>query len=344
MYRAIKITYWLVCFLFLLVFYRWVMPNFWVNVAAAVANIGLFIGITETVIHRRAIPAYFHSARYKTFAFSLLLCWILNATITLFVTWNIIQPFSNSRLTDLFWSWENLIYGSFFVVAAFTAMSVATKLTFDWFIVQNRIEELEKEKFKAELESLKAQINPHFLFNSLNSIYGKIERSNAEARNLLLQFSDLLRYQLYECNSDLVNIEREIDHIHNFVELHRQRKGENVKIDLKLEGDLSGYQIAPLLLIPFVENAFKHVSSREQRENYISIEIHGSDDRFSLKCLNTRDDGRVAEPELSNRYDAGGIGLSNVERRLELIYPGRHQLVRYEDENIFRVELTINSN
>ncbi len=341
MYRTIKIAYWLSCFLFLVVFYRWVMPNLWVNVASSAVNVLFFIIITETFIHRRAIPVYFQSGKYRLFAVSILLCGIFNATLTLFVTWTIIQPFSNSRLTDLFWSWENLIYSNFFVYAAFTAMSIATRLLFDWFTLQKQIEELEKEKIRAELDSLKAQINPHFLFNSLNSIYGRIDRRNVEARDLLIQFSDLLRYQLYECNVDFIDIEKEIEYLQTFVRLHRERKSEKVKIDLKLEGCLSGYKIAPLLLVPFVENAFKFVSSHERKENYLSIELDGREDSIFFKCLNTRDGGRATDFQLKNGFGSGGIGLSNVERRLELIYPGKYKLDRYEDESLFRIELAI---
>jgi len=319
------------------------MPNLWVNLASSAINVIFFIIITETFIHRRAIPVYFRSGKYRLFAASVLLCGVLNATLTLFVTWSIIQPFSNSRLTDLFWSWENLIYSNFFVYAAFTAMSIATKLLFDWFALQNQIEVLEKEKIKAELDSLKAQINPHFLFNSLNSIYGRIDKRNVEARNLLIQFSDLLRYQLYECNVDFIDIEKEIEYLQTFVRLHRERKSEKLRIDLKLDGSFSGYKIAPLLLVPFVENAFKYVSTHERKDNYLLIELNGREDSVFFRCLNTRDGSRNTNLFPKNEFGSGGIGLNNVERRLKLIYPGKYKLDRYEDESLFRVELTIGS-
>ncbi len=343
MYRTIKIAYWLVCFLFLVVFYRWALPNMWVNVPSSLVNVLLFILITETFIHYRAIPVYFKDQKYKLFAVSILICGLLNGTITLFVSWSIIQPFTNSLLTELFWNWENLVYGNFFVITAFTAMSIATKLLFDWYTLQAQMNELEKEKTRAELDSLKAQINPHFLFNSLNSIYGRIDKNNVEARNLLIQFSDLLRYQLYECNVDFIDVEKEIEHLQTFVRLHRERKSEKVKIDLKLGGRLSGYKIAPLLLVPFVENAFKFVSSHERKENYLSIELDGRQDSVFFRCLNTRDGGRNTDLYLKNGFGSGGIGLSNVQRRLELIYPGKYKLDRFEDESLFRIELTIES-
>lgn len=317
------------------------MPNWWINVCAAMVNLILFVGITETFVHRRAIPVYFRTGKYRRFAVAMLLCGSVNAALTLVATWSIVQPFSNSWLTDLFWSWENLIYGNFFVYTAFAAMSVATKLLFDWYRVQQQIEELAKEKTKAELESLKAQLNPHFLFNSLNSIYGRIDKRNTEARNLLLRFSDLLRYQLYECQVDLIAIEKEVEYLQTFVAVQRERKSERIKIELKLVGRLSGYRIAPLLFVPFVENAFKYVSNHERAENFLMIELEGRGNALSFKCVNTIEPNFAARAAPEINFYVGGIGLANVMRRLELIYPNRHRLDRRADDNVFSVELVI---
>jgi len=336
MYKLIKTIYWIVCFLFLLVFYRWGMPSWWVNFFASVANIALFIIITESFIHYRAVPIYFQVGRLKTFLGALLLCVLVNGTITLFVTWSIIQPYSRSRFLDLFLSWENLIYGNFFVVAAFTAMSITTKLIYDWRNVKRRMEILEREKTKAELEFLKSQINPHFLFNSLNSIYGQINKENRSARQLLLQFSELLRYQLYECDADFIDIEKEVSYLQAYVEVQRQRQSEKVNVRLDLNGRLSGYDVAPLLFIPFVENAFKYVSHDDERENLVLIELTGAEDSIRFRCCNSKDNHRAEAAT-----NGGGVGLQNIERRLQLIYPDKHRLRRSEDENDFIVELII---
>src|SRR5690606_22905121 len=119
------------------------------------------------------------------------------------------------------------------------------------------IRKMELEKVNAELEYLKAQVNPHFLFNSINTIYFQIDRHNELARNSLSGFSDMLRYQLYECNGTEIGIEKEIRYLKNYVSLQRMRKDENYLIFFEEHGDLTGFNVPPLLLIPFVENAFK---------------------------------------------------------------------------------------
>lgn len=317
------------------------MPSWWVNFFAAVTNILLFILITETLIHYWTVPEYFKKQRYGRFFAALVVGVLVNGTATLFATWSIIQPFSASEYHDLFWQWENLIYGVFFVVTALTAISITMTLMYDWFVVQTRLTELQAAKTKTELEFLKAQINPHFLFNSLNSIYGQIDKKNTDARELLLKFSDLLRYQLYECSGDLIEIEKEVAYLRTYLAVQKPRQDCDTRIELALNGQLSGYKMAPLLFIPFVENAFKYLSRHHGSENYILIELSdsqkgGRTEAFHFRCQNSIEPNRVRRV-----FGEKGLGFENVKRRLELTYPRTHHLERRESESSFIVELVI---
>ena len=129
--------------------------------------------------------------------------------------------------------------------------------------------ELAKEKAEAELNFLKSQINPHFLFNSLNSVYFLIDKSNPDARQALHKFSDMLRYQLYEANGEKIPIEKEINYLQDYVHLQQLRKDENYKVQFNCSPDVKNFSIEPLLLIPFVENAFKHISHKTDGSNFV---------------------------------------------------------------------------
>lgn len=177
---------------------------------------------------------------------------------------------------------------------------------------------LKEEKLATELKFLKSQLNPHFLFNALNSIYFLIKKDPEVAAEALAKFSDILRYQLYDCNENRIPIKQEIEYLENYINIARFSKN---RLDLKvdLEHSLNGEQIAPLLLIPFVENAFKHVSNSKRQDNWLKIELklhpnHLLDFKVENTCQNETNQD-------SAWMNDGGIGLPNVKRRLELLYP-----------------------
>lgn len=225
-------------------------------------------------------------------------------------------------------SFYNLAIAIFYL-----SFSVALHLSREWYAQRELIRKIEIEKLNTELEYLKAQINPHFLFNSINTIYFQIDKTNTTARETLSAFSDMLRYQLYECIGREVPVEKEIAYVRNYVDLQRLRKDKNYSITFEGE-PLRGFTIAPMLLIPFVENAFKHVS-HNQEGNEIAIRIGRRGDMFSMSVFNTRDPG----PAIGERHQ--GIGLQNVRRRLDLLYNGRHNLQIVETDRAFKVDLEI---
>jgi hypothetical protein len=222
-------------------------------------------------------------------------------------------------------------YYNFSIAIFYLAFNVAVYLSKGWYFQRELIRKMEVEKLSSELEYLKAQINPHFVFNSINTIYFQIDKANTHARESLAAFSEMLRYQLYECNGHEISIEKEIAYLKNYVELQRMRKDENYNISLVVEEDLKGFTISPLLLIPFVENAFKHISHYPHK-NQVRIAIGKHENSFQFSVFNTKE----IKETVNGR---AGIGLKNVKRRLELLYKDRHKLMIDNAPDSFEVNL-----
>lgn len=195
---------------------------------------------------------------------------------------------------------------------------------------------LEEEKLKTELCFLKTQFNPHFLFNSINSIYGHIPRDNRVARNMLVVFSEMLRYQLYECNTESISIDRELQYIRNYITLQQIRKEEDLQIKLNIDMDTTGFFIAPLLFTAFIENAFRYVGNNGD-ESRVVIGLEKKERILQFRVFNTREQNTESPIALDYR----GIGISNAKRRLELLYPGRHELQIDDGVNFYQVSLKI---
>jgi sensor histidine kinase YesM len=224
-------------------------------------------------------------------------------------------------------------YYNFSIAFFYLAFSVALQLSKAWYFQREQIRRMEVEKLNAELEYLKAQINPHFVFNSINTIYFQIDRQNELARKSLSNFSEMLRYQLYECNGKEIPIEKEINYIKSYVAMQQMRKDGNYNITLTESAELRGFSICPLLLIPFVENAFKHVSHFSSN-NEIRIALEKIDNQFVLSVYNTKE-----TKAMNGSYT--GIGLENVKRRLELLYKDRHELFIDDKPDSFEVRLAL---
>ncbi|WP_428657416.1 sensor histidine kinase [Runella sp.] len=234
---------------------------------------------------------------------------------------------------------QSLLTNTFYnlSIAVFYAIfSMAIWLSREWFYQRELVQQIRNEQLITELQYLKSQINPHIVFNTLNLIYGSIHKTNPEARHLVVQFSDLLRYQLYECNVEKVPIQKEIEYLKNYVNLQRLRKNDNLNVSLTLKDELKGVSVAPLLFSPFVENAFKYVSNHEVKPNCITIQLALTNNALIFNCYNTKN-GKISK----TTDGSGGIGIANVKRRLELLYPQQHQLKITEETDRFEVDLKI---
>jgi len=201
--------------------------------------------------------------------------------------------------------------------------------------INNRWKQAEKEKINAELSYLKAQINPHFLFNTLNSIYSlAIEKSDRTA-TAVVKLSDMMRYVLTESGEAFTALEKEITYISNFIELQRIRFGDSIRLNYSVEGNVKGKAIAPLLLISFIENAFKHgVNAAE--DSCINITIEVSERNLAMQVGNN-----IVAVRQNNVEEANGLGLQNTKNRLQLLYPGKHSLEIKQTRLTYTVSLSI---
>lgn len=208
-----------------------------------------------------------------------------------------------------------------------------------WFMIrmfetQKLRDELINQRQAGELALLRSQVNPHFLFNTLNSIYSLVYRKSEEAPEAVMKFSSIMRYVLYEATSESVLLEKEVEYLRSYIELEKLRYKQTDLVRMSVEGKTEGVTIAPMLLIPFVENAFKHGSKNVQPG--ITIRLQSDDHMIRFEVVNYLKKGR-RDPD--NQYS--GIGLSNIRRRLELNYPGKHTLSVREENDQFWVNLLI---
>ncbi|MFI5155354.1 MAG: sensor histidine kinase [Chitinophagales bacterium] len=278
------------------------------------------------------IPKLLYKKKYILFGL-LYLVWIfLLGSLKIFVNEKILSPYF--RAASVFSDFKERVYDNIIPLFLLTSTAATIKLLVDFVKSQRKLTETSKEKSETELKFLKSQINPHFLFNSLNTVYFLIDKQNKDARQTLLQFSDLLRYQLYDCNADMVDIEREVAYLKDYCHLQQLRKDSSYVVDIKTE-NVAGFRIVPLLLIPFLENAFKHISHFSDKKNFVNVRICRKENRFQFKVSNSKEDAQ------SNIKLRSGIGLANVKRRLELIYPGRYSLAIDDRDGIYDVELEL---
>jgi sensor histidine kinase YesM len=195
-----------------------------------------------------------------------------------------------------------------------------------------KIEELENANLKTELAYLKEQINPHFLFNALNNIYVQTRKRPKEASESILLLSDLLRYQLYDCAKEKVYLKGELEYLKNYLKLDSFRKN-NAEIKFEINGNPNGKMVAPFIFIPFIENAVKHGLSIDN-ESFIRIQFDISKDKIIMTVENSK-------PQTSTPNRVGGIGLNNVKRRLDLLYPDTHDLTIEETKSTYKTQLIL---
>ncbi|MDQ6763633.1 MAG: histidine kinase [Bacteroidota bacterium] len=295
--------------------------------AIKILDLAMLVYITNLLL----IPKFLYKRKYVTFSI------IYVSLIAASSFWKI-NIIGHLLLHQDFNIWDNFktrVYDNFIPHVLLVSTGAAIKLLLDYAKAQKRMVEMGKEKAEAELDFLKQQINPHFLFNSLNSVYFLIDKKNEEARDALHRFSEMLRYQLYECNGEKIPVEKEMDYLKDYVNLQRLRKGENYQITFNQSKHIKDFLIEPLLLIPFVENSFKHLSHSDTEKNEVHIEVSRENNWMQFKVVNTVSDDRI------NQDKKEGIGLVNVKRRLELLYPGKYLLDIVEDKDWYKVNLKI---
>jgi sensor histidine kinase YesM len=233
--------------------------------------------------------------------------------------------FLNDRLISL----PYLVFQTIF----YLLISTGSKFTLDWFNNLRLIDELEREKNLSEIKLLKSQISPHFLFNTLNNLYSLVKRKSDAAPDAVLMLSDLMRYMLKENSMEKIELVKEISYVKSYIELQRLRLSNPNIVQSDILIDNATIQISPMLLIPFVENTFKHADiTSDDALIYFKLELKNEKLFFIV-------DNMIKD---RNKDETTGVGLKNVRRRLELLYPGNHKLDIQNFENKFHVELELN--
>ena len=276
------------------------------------------------------VPKYVQQRKFLAYTVGLTACFVIyvlakdthDAFLTVYA----------GRVPLTFWQYS---FYNFSIALFYVTFSLALQLSKAWYFQRQRLREVEIERLNTELEYLKAQINPHFLFNSLNTIFFQIDKANVHARETLTKFSDMLRYQLYECNEKKIPLEREIQYLRNYIDLQRLRKDEKYEIEFITTGHWGDATISPLLLLPLVENAFKYVSHFSDR-NRVKVDLKIGNKELHVRVMNT------IEAQMT-KAEVGGIGLKNLKRRLELEYHGMHSLEIVQTEDRFEANLKLNT-
>jgi two-component system, LytTR family, sensor kinase len=202
-------------------------------------------------------------------------------------------------------------------------------------ISRNKTISLERDNLHLELNFLKSQVNPHFLFNVLNSIYSLIVEKDEVAADIIVRLSGLMRYSLYETDSEKVPLKRDVEFISQYVELERIRFQSRANISFNSKADFKNYEVPPMLFISFVENAFKHGVSTSGKKSWVNLNFNMEDTSVIFRIENSK------PTHINHEQVQGGIGLINVKKRLDLLYPDKHKLIVKNNEQSFLVELKL---
>ena len=238
---------------------------------------------------------------------------------------------------DYFISHQKEIFISTFIIGI---SSTIYSIMNDWLENQREKKELKSQTLQSELKFLKSQINPHFLFNTLNSLYALTLKKSDLAPEIVLKLSEMMRYMLYECNEREVPLSKEINYLKNYLELEKIRQGKRMNINFLMDGEVSSQKIAPLMFIPFIENSFKHGISNQISNGYVNIHLEVEGNLVQMTIENSK---AASLPSPTGKR-SGGIGLKNVRRRLNLLYPEHYDLSIEEDPNTYTVKLEIDLN
>jgi len=320
-----------------------VMISFWVYIADSnlklPAKYLLVIFVLYPVININLfylnflilIPWFLNKKRYGLYAMAVIIALIVYGL----GKYGVAVIFKQYVLTRMkgevvgFWAY---FINTIFASLIFLFFSTALKFTVDWFLNERIQRDLENQRLSAELAFLKSQINPHFLFNSLNSIYSLAYQRSETTPGAILKLSEIMRYMLYECNDNKVDLVKELQYLQNYIDLQKIRYADKAYIDFKVEGNIETQKIVPLLLIAFMENAFKHgVAGNPLTPIRLLIDVEESHLHFYIQN----------RKHTNNRDASGGIGLINVKRRLDLLYPGKYNLDIRDETDTYTVELSL---
>lgn len=292
------------------------------------------------------VPRLLFKKKFISFLLSLLFTSYIFCVLARIMVVYIIEPlvrvgsFSQESiyqiLTDVYWMYSHYYLGVYFpaiILAVLVLLNESMQK-------KTQLEQLSKEKFSAELNFLKGQIHPHFLFNTLNNLYVLTLQKSEKAPETVLKLSEMLDYMLYQCNDNTVSIEKEVQLIQNYIDLESLRYGDRLELEFDKKIDNYRSLIAPLILISIVENAFKHGASGSINSPIIKIKILLNDLKLQFEVSNSK--SLVVQKDETNYKK--GIGLKNTKKQLELLYPSKHEIKVIEDKDSFTVKLNVDLN
>jgi two-component system, LytTR family, sensor histidine kinase AlgZ len=231
---------------------------------------------------------------------------------------------------------DSYAWQCFLCVITSTACFSGLSLGKQWLLKQREFLQAEQEKMIAQLQVLKAQLHPHFLFNTLNNIYSFALENSVKTPQLILKLSSLLSYMLYDCKVEEVLLEKEVEVMKNYIGLEKERYGDKLDISVNIEGDIHDKYIIPLLILPFLENAFKHGTSEQLERPWMSVDIAVKNNVLKCKVVNSKN-------EIVPFHD-NGVGINNVKKRLEFLYRGKYDLKLADQGEFFVVDLVLELN
>lgn len=292
--------------------------------------IGLYV-LMPKLLFRERYGAFFTWLIGLIFAFSIL-SWFNYILIQEPLFW------PDDTYQPAWWNWGK-IFKATGKVYPVVVLAIVIKWFKYWYKDQQRTQQLEQEKLQAELKFLKAQVHPHFLFNTLNNLYALTLKQSKDAPEVVLKLSDLLDYMLYECNADWVPLRKEIKLVEDYISLEKIRYGKRLEVSFDIRGEIESQMIAPMMILPFVENSFKHGVSEELHQSWVSMDLTVRKESLTLKVENSKSKNGDHE----DRFDyKQGIGLKNVKRRLDLLYEDNYDLNVLDSDESYLVVLKLN--
>jgi sensor histidine kinase YesM len=329
-YRILRHTvFWLCWLLGWACFWALVGTPFLTILVRVALYIPVFMIYSYPVSHI-AVPTLLLKGRYLAslgfILFWIVVGWYLNV---FFLDHIFISALQRLNLYD---SGENKALGFHCIVVTAASFS-AVSLLKHWMQKQQAWLQAEREKITAQLQLLKAQLHPHFLFNTLNNIYSFSLQTSPKTPQMILKLSSLLSYMLYDCKADEVLLEKEVDVMKNYIDLEKERYGDKIDISVNIHGDIQDKYITPLLILPFLENAFKHGTSEQLEKPWMSVDIAVKDHLLQCKVVNSKNE---FVPCSEN-----GLGIQNLKQRLELLYPGKYDLKLADEGDFFVVSLLL---
>lgn len=305
-------------------------------VYTALFHISLVIGVYINLL--LLIPEFLRREKYFLFLLGFIVVWFAIAYLNEFT----FEYLSDYIAPDYFFisSYEITDLLKFSIV--YLGLTTLLKLSESWFTVietEKRLVEMKQKQSETELLALKSNIHPHFLFNNLNSLYALARKKSDETPHYILQLSDLMRYMIYESNDQYVDLEKEISYITNYLELQKLRCKNKTRIQYLIEGDLNNQKIAPFLMIPFIENSFKHGGLNQFDRDIIDLSIRIENAKLEMNLRNS-----IPKQSRKEIDPIGGFGIENVKSRLDSLYPNKHELHLSKQEDEFSLSLKIELN